>query len=128
MDYASLASVHLATVLPAFALGTFLLLNAKGTPRHRLLGKVYMALMVVTGLATLLMPAHVGPRWLGHFGFIHILSALTLYNVPQAYLAARRHDVARHRWNMVSLYVGGLLIAGTLALTPGRMLHTWLFA
>jgi uncharacterized membrane protein len=28
---------------------------------------------------------------------------------------------------MVSLYVGGLLVAGALAWMPGRMLHGWLF-
>lgn len=86
-----------------------------------------MLLMLATGLITLLMPAQVGPRVLNHFGFIHIFSFLALINVPSAYVAARRGNIKLHRFNMLALYVGGLLIAGALAFSPGRMLHEWLF-
>lgn len=127
MTYHSLAYAHLATVLPAFLLGTFLLLCRKGTPLHRALGRCYLLLMLATGLITLAMPAHVGPQVLGHFGFIHLFSLVTLYCVPAAWLAARRGDVRTHRGNMIGLYVGGLLIAGSFALMPGRLLHSWLF-
>ena len=49
MTYLQLAYGHLATVLPAFFIGTFLLLNRKGTPRHKRLGRVYLVLMFTTG-------------------------------------------------------------------------------
>lgn len=127
MVYSRFVALHLATVLSAFVIGTFLLAMRKGTPRHKALGRVYLALMAVTGVTTLFMPAQVGPSLLGHFGFIHLFSLLTLYNVPVSYLAARRGDIKTHRGNMVGLYVGGILIAGALALTPGRALHAWLF-
>lgn len=128
VSYGHLAYIHLAFVLPAFAIGTWLLLNRKGTPPHRLLGKVYMALMLVTGVVTLFMPAMIGPRFLGHFGYLHILSALTLYNVPTAYFAARRHDLRTHKRAMIVLYVAGMLVAGGFAiLVPGRLLHGLLF-
>jgi uncharacterized membrane protein len=127
MTYTQLAYFHLATVIPAFFIGAFQLLRRKGTPVHKLLGKIYMVLMLATGLITLAMPAEVGPRFLNRFGFIHIFSLLTLFNVPIAYFAARRGAVKTHRGAMISLYVGGILIAGTLAFMPGRMLHTWLF-
>ncbi|HET9587863.1 MAG TPA: DUF2306 domain-containing protein [Anaerolineales bacterium] len=127
MVYTQLAYLHLATVLPAFAIGAFQLLRRKGTPSHKLLGRVYMVLMLATGLITLAMPAQVGPQFLGHFGFIHIFSLLALINVPAAYFAARRGVIKLHRANMISLYVGGVLIAGAFAFSPGRMLHEWLF-
>lgn len=127
MTYTQLVYLHLATVLPAFAIGAFQLLRRKGTPSHKLLGKIYMLLMLATGLITLVMPAEVGPRFLGHFGFIHLFSFLTLYNVPSAYFAIRRGNIKVHRANMIGLYVGGILIAGSFAFAPGRMLHTWLF-
>lgn len=127
MSYETLAYLHLATVLPAFLVGTFLLLRRKGTSFHRAWGRLYLALMVGTGLTTLFMPARVGPSLLGHFGFIHLFSLVTLYTAPAAWLAARRGDVASHRGNMIGLYVGGILIAGAFALAPGRMLHGWLF-
>lgn len=123
MSYLQLAYIHLATVLPAFCIGTFLLCRRKGTPSHKMLGRLYMLLMLATGVTTLCMPAEVGPRFLGHFGFIHAFSALTLLCVPAAWLAARRGNIKVHRGNMIGLYVGGILIAGAFAFGPGRMLH-----
>lgn len=127
MSYQQLAYLHLATVLPAFLLGTYLLLRRKGSPQHRLLGKIYMGLMLLTATVTLFMPAVVGPRLLEHFGFIHLFSLLTFYSVPTAYYAARHHQVRRHRASMIALYVGALVIAGGFAFMPGRLLHRWLF-
>ncbi len=127
MTYTQLAYLHLATVIPAFGIGAWQLLKRKGTPTHKLLGKIYMTLMLATGLITLAMPAQVGPQFLNHFGFIHTFSFLTLFSVPTAYFAARRRDIRTHRAAMISLYVGGILIAGAFAFSPGRMLHEWLF-
>jgi len=128
VTYLQLTYFHLATVLPAFLIGTYLMLNRKGTLLHRRLGASYMLLMMVTSTITLFMEAKVGPRFLNHFGFIHLLAVLTLYSVPTAYLAARRHDVKRHRRAMVATYVGALLIAGALAFSPGRFLHHIFFS
>lgn len=127
MTYTQLAYLHLATVVPAFGIGAFQLLRRKGTPSHKLLGKIYMVLMLATALITLAMPAQVGPQFLNHFGFIHTFSFLALFSVPIAYFAARRGDIRVHRAAMISLYVGGILIAGAFAFSPGRMLHEWLF-
>lgn len=128
MTYIQLVYVHLGTVVPAFALGTYLLAAQKGTPSHKLLGKVYMLLMLLTALITMFMSAEVGPTLLGHFGFIHLLSVLVIYTVPTAFLAVRHGDVLRHQIAMIALYVGGILIAGAFAFMPGRLLHDWLFS
>ena len=128
MTYIQLAYLHLATVVPAFFIGTFLLVNRKGTPSHRLLGRFYMVLMLVTAVITLFMPAEVGPSLLGHFGFIHLFSVLVLCAVPAAYLGARKGNLKQHRGYMIGVYVGGLLVAGAFAFTPGRLLHSWLIA
>ena len=48
MSYLQLTYAHLATVLAAFVLGTGLLIIRKGTPLHKMLGKIYMVLMLVT--------------------------------------------------------------------------------
>jgi uncharacterized membrane protein len=127
MSYTQLAYLHLATVLPAFVIGGFQLLTRKGTQRHKLLGRIYMLLMLATGFITLTMPAQVGPQLLNHFGFIHIFSFLAIFGVPLSYLAARRGYIRAHRFTMVSLYLGGILTAGAFAFSPGRMLHEWLF-
>lgn len=128
MPYLSLAYVHLATVLPCFLIGAWLLLRRKGTRVHKRLGRAYAVLILFTALVTLPMPAAVGPRLLDHFGFIHLFSLLVLFSVPAALYSIRRGNVAAHRGHMVGVYVGGILIAGTFALMPGRLLHGWLFA
>ena len=127
MTYTQLAYFHLASVVPAFFIGAFQLLRRKGTPSHKYLGKIYMVLMLATALITLAMPAQVGPRFLNHFGFIHIFSFMALFGVPGAYIAARRGNIRAHRGAMLGLYIGGILIAGAFAFSPGRMLHEWLF-
>ena len=126
--YLALMYIHLATVLPCFLIGAWLLLRRKGTTVHKRLGRVYAMLIFFTALVTFLMPAEVGPRLLNHFGFIHLFSVLVVVSVPMALYNIRHGNVAAHRFHMVGVYAGGILIAGTFALMPGRLLHTWLFA
>lgn len=119
---------HLFTVLPAFFVGTYLMVRRKGDTAHRALGKVYMLSMFATAILSLFIQAQVGPTLLGHFGFIHLLSLYVLYSVPSAYKAARTGDVITHRNAMIGLYVGGLLVAGGLAMIgEGRLLNDLLF-
>ena len=58
--YLPLAYAHLATILPAFVIGTYMMIRRKGTPLHRLLGKIYMVLMLVTAVITLFIAAVLG--------------------------------------------------------------------
>lgn len=127
MTYEQLALFHLGAVLPAFVLGTTVLVLPKGTPLHRLMGKSWMLLMAITALSSLFMPARVGPSVFGHFGFIHLLSVVVLFLVPVSWHAARNGHIRRHRNCMIGMYCGGLLTAGAFALFPGRLLHGWLF-
>ena len=128
MTYHQLAYMHLATILPAFLIGTFLFFVHKGTPMHKLWGRLYMILILLTGAITLFMPAKVGPSLFGHFGFIHLFSISVFYSVPAANFAIRKGRIRLHRSIMIGLYVGGLLIAGSFAFMPGRMLHGFLFS
>lgn len=128
MSYLTLAYFHLATVVPCFLIGAWLLLRRKGTTLHKRLGRAYAVLILLTAVATLPMTAEVGPRVLDHFGFIHLFSVLVLVSVPAAIYSIRRGNVVAHRRHMVGVYVGGILIAGTFALMPGRLLYSWLFA
>ncbi|XQW83838.1 DUF2306 domain-containing protein [Thalassotalea piscium] len=127
MDYLHLAYLHLITVVPAFIIGTYLLLVRKGTLTHKRLGKVYMVLMLITAVISLLMPAQLGTLFFNHFGYIHLLSLLTLYAVPAAYFYIKKGNVSGHKRSMIILYCGGILVAGTFAMMPGRLLNTWLF-
>src|SRR5689334_12787697 len=120
--------VHVSTVVPAFVLGSYqIFLSRKGSPFHRALGYVYLGLMTVTSIAALFIHALMpnGP-FLG-FSPIHLLVALTLFGVVGALRGAWAHDIRLHRGSMIAVYVGGLLIAGSLTLLPGRLMHRVVF-
>ena len=118
---------HLATVIPCVFLGGYLLLAYKGTSIHKLLGKMYMSLMFITAIITIFLPANVGPQFLGHFGWIHLFTILTLWTVPTALIAIRKGNVKAHKRKMILLYVGALLIAGGFTLVPGRYMYEVFF-
>jgi uncharacterized membrane protein len=50
-----------------------------------------------------------------------------LSGVSSTLWAFRTHNIKAHQRSMRGLYVGGLLIAGTLAFTPGRIMHAVVF-
>jgi len=127
MTYHNLMYLHLATVLPAFIIGTILIIIKKGTSFHKIAGRIYMILMLITALVTLFMPARVGATIFNHFGWIHTFSILTLYTIPTAYIAIKKGDIKAHKRKMIMLYVGALVIAGGFTLMPGRYLHGVLF-
>ena len=127
MSYDLLMNIHLVTVVPCFFIGTILLLIKKGTKTHKLWGRAYMILMFFTAFVTLFMPADVGPRFLNHFGYIHLLSFLTLWTVPSAYFAIKKGNVKSHKRKMILLYFGALIIAGGFTFFPGRYLHQVFF-
>jgi uncharacterized membrane protein len=86
-----------------------------------------MVLMLFTAIVTLFMPAGVGPQFLGHFGWIHLFSFLTIYTVPTAYTAIKKGNVRVHKRKMILLYFGAIIIAGGFTFVPGRYLHELLF-
>jgi uncharacterized membrane protein len=120
--------IHLCIILPCAVFGTYLIFAKKGTQFHNTIGKVYMVLMGITGVLTLFIPAQVGLRIFNHFGLLHLLSLLTMYSVPKAWLAIKRGDVKTHKSAMIQLYIGGIIVAGSFAiLAPGRYLFTLFF-
>lgn len=101
--------------------------NTKGTKIHVMFGRVYMIMMMITAIITLFMSAHVGPRILNHFGWIHCFSFLTLYTVPTAYWAIKKENIKSHKRKMILLYFGAIIIAGGFTFTPGRYLYELIF-
>jgi uncharacterized membrane protein len=120
--------IHVATVVPAFLIGTWqIFFSHKGAPYHRALGYVYLGLMTVTAIAALFIHSLM-PRS-PFFGMspIHLFVPLTLFGVFGALRGAWTHNIAAHRRAMIGVYVGGILIAGSLAFFPGRIMHAVVF-
>ena len=120
--------LHVFTVVPAFFLGTWLIFfSAKGARRHRAIGYVYLALMTVTAIAALFIHQIPAIDLVYGFGPIHIFSIVTLSGVVGALRGAWTHNIKMHRSSMLGVYIGGLLIAGTFAFLPGRIMHAMVF-
>ena len=116
--------LHAFAAMAAFVLGIVQLAAPKGTLPHRTVGYAWVGLMLL--VATSSFAIYGRGRW-GGFSPIHVLSVSVLALTPLAVLAARRHHVNTHRWAMIALFAGGLVIAGAFTLFPGRIMHRVLF-
>ncbi|WP_068077474.1 hypothetical protein [Novosphingobium lentum] len=114
--------LHLATMMTALALTPAILWLPRGTRRHRRFGYAWVVALLATALDSFLIrdANH------GQLGFIHILSAWVLIQVPLIVWTARTHRHARHRRAVRAMVIGALLTAGVFTLPFGRMLGTWL--
>ena len=120
--------LHVFTVVPAFFLGTWLIFfSRKGAKHHRAVGYVYLTLMTVTAIAALFIHQIPAIDIVYGFGPIHIFSVVTLSGVVGALRGAWTHNIKMHRSSMLGVYIGGLLIAGTFAFLPGRIMHAMVF-
>jgi uncharacterized membrane protein len=116
--------IHLATVVPAFFLGTWLIFfSTKGSRFHRALGTLYLTLVTVTAIAAVFIRS-LRP---GQLSWIHVFVPITLCGVASAIWRVRRHDIKGHRAAMLGVYFGGLIIAGALTFYPGRLMYRLLF-
>lgn len=124
MNYISLLNagpavhIHLAATILALALGAFMLIRRKGTWSHRLLGWLWVALMLTAAISSFWITGLTG----GGFSPIHILSVVVLVSVPAAIFAIRNGRVNAHRRAMQILFFSGLVLPGLLTLLPGRLL------
>jgi uncharacterized membrane protein len=112
--------LHAFAAMAAFALGLFQFALPKGTARHRMIGWVWVGLMVVVSATA--FGIHELRLW-GPWSPIHLLAIFTLIMLPIAALHARRHRVVRHRNAMIGIFVGGLVIAGIFTFFPGRIMY-----
>jgi uncharacterized membrane protein len=115
---------HALAAVAAFALGLVQLALPKGTFPHRIRGWIWVLSMLVIAVSSFLI--HQLRVW-GPFSPIHLLSIFTLVTLPIAVMHARRGRVAKHQWAMLSLFVGGLVIAGAFTFVPGRIMHAVVF-
>ncbi len=111
--------LHLTAAAAALALGAVNLAAAKGTPRHRAVGWIWIAAMLFVTLPSF------GIRELndGKLSWIHGLAAWTLFSMFAAIFAIRRGRVATHAGFMIGT-IAGVVIAGGFALSPGRFIAT----
>lgn len=106
---------HLVAALTAATLGLWNLVAVKGTPRHRVVGRCWIAAMLAVTLPSFWI-RELDP---GKFSWIHGLTVFTLASLALALWGIRTGRVRLHAHAMIGTMVG-LVIAGGFALMPGR--------
>ena len=114
-------ALHLAAVIPALPLGGYILWRRKGDRLHRMLGRAWAGLMLLTAFSSFALHGMTG-----RLSWIHILSVVVCVTVPRGIVQAIRGDIARHQRSMTLTYAG-LVTAGLFTFAPGRLLGAWLF-
>ncbi len=110
--------IHLLAVVLALGAGAVQLVGPKGTPAHRLIGWTWSIAMMAAAVSSFFIRTIFD----GSFSPIHLLSVATIVTLPAALFAAHRHQVKAHAGAMTSIYLGGMVVAGTFAFLPGRLL------
>ena len=124
LDAAPGIPLHAFAAMGAFVLGIVQLAAPKGTLPHRTIGWIWAGLMLIVAVSSFWIHQI---RLVGPWSPIHLLSILTLATVPLGLWAAHRHRVAVHRFFMISIFSGALVIAGLFTLLPGRIMHSVVF-
>src|SRR5437762_12414560 len=119
LDAAPAIPVHAFAAMAAFALGVVQLAAPKGTLPHRTLGWIWVALMAVVAISAFWIHQL---RIVGPFSPIHLLSIYVPVMLVVGVLAARRHNVRRHRTTMLWWLHGRWSLPALSPCVPGG---TW---
>ncbi|MGL5817927.1 MAG: DUF2306 domain-containing protein [Phycicoccus sp.] len=112
---------HVVAAVTSVALGAVQLRRRKGDMRHRLLGRIWVVLMLWTAASSYWI-RHIRE---GEFSWLHVLSLVTLVTVTLGVRSIRRGDVAGHRGTMTGSWLGSLGAMVFALAVPDRMIPTY---
>ena len=105
-------------MLPTIPLGGWLMLAKKGTPMHKMLGKVWLVLMLITATTAIFIQTS------GTFSWIHLFVPLTFHAAWKVMATARAGDIRAHKNHLVRTYLLALMLPGLASFAvPGRMMN-----
>ncbi len=141
-EASSIIQIHFFAGSIALVLGVVQFAAPKGTLPHRIIGRVWVGLMVVMILASLFIRDRFmwGPfssnicwvpsqsqTWMSRCGMLHVLSVYALLALPYAVLHARHGNIKLHAWTMFSVFFGAVVVAGAFTFQPPRILNAIFF-
>ena len=122
--------IHAFLALLAIPVGWYIFLTTKGTPRHRLMGRIWVLLLSSVAITALSITT-INP---GHYSVIHLLIPYTLGSLAYSIWNIRKFKQTKipkykraHINSMIGVYIGALVIAGVFTLMPGRFFYSILF-
>ncbi len=115
--------IHVLAAVTALGLGGVLMVIRKGRTFHRTAGWAWVSLVAVVAGSSLFIRGLNG----GNLSVLHIITGWVLIITPIAVLAAKRHQVVRHRRAMMGLFFGGFFFNAFVAFIPGRTMWMLFF-
>jgi uncharacterized membrane protein len=104
---------HVATVVPAFLLGVWLLVfSRKGLRWHRLLGGLFLGLLVTTALITLFIHRRMPDSAAFGMSPTHLFIPFVLFATWRALDGALKGKIKQHQRWVMGLFFGALVING----------------
>ena len=117
--------LHALAAVMAMLLGGVQLYFSKGTPLHKLIGRIWIGLMAVVSLSSFFI--YELKIW-GNYSPIHLLSIWVLISLIGGIYFAKIGKIEWHKWTMVSMYFVALILTGLFTLLPGRIMNKILFS
>lgn len=115
-----IVQIHALMAFAAIGLTILIFTVKRGTPLHKVLGRVWVTAMALVALSSFWI---FDLRMWGNYSPIHLLSVYTLVQLFLAIRAARAGNIARHRSIMKQMTFAALGVAGAFTLLPGRIMH-----
>ena len=112
--------LHAIMAIIAIILGGIQLSMKKGGTIHKLLGRIWIGLMMFVAITSFFI--HEIKLW-GVYSPIHLLSFLTIFTLGVGIYFVRVGNVKRHKQLMIATYFFALIVAGFFTLYPGRVMH-----
>jgi len=115
--------IHWVAALIALGLGIAMFMRPKGTPSHKLIGRGFIGLMLITAFTAFFI------REInrGSFSWIHIFIPITLFASWEAIHYIRKGNIKRHKRAVTGMFFGALLIPGLFTFVPGRRMWMLFF-
>ena len=116
--------LHAIAAMIAIILGGVQLYMKKGGAIHKLLGRLWVGLMLMVSVSSFFI--HEIKLW-GAYSPIHLLSIWTILSLGLAIYFVRVGNIKRHKQVMLALYGFALILTGFFTLMPGRVMHQIVF-
>ncbi len=109
---------HTVSAFGALGSGIVMWMRPKGTMSHKILGRVFVVLMLMTAFTALFI------RQIndGSFSWIHLFVPLTFFSCWELVHHIRKGNLKKHTHAVRGLFFGALMIPGLLSFLPGRMM------
>ena len=112
--------LHAIMAMIAIILGGIQLSMKKGGAIHKLLGRIWVGLMLIVAITSFFI--HEIRLW-GAYSPIHLLSLWTIFILGVGIYYARVGNIKRHKQVMITLYFFALILTGFFTFMPGRVMH-----